>query len=232
VENSKKVWIKPPVFIGIMVLTALAWALLVLMTFFLVPSDRAQGVIQRIFYYHVPTAWISFIGFFLSFIGSVLYLKTRNLKYDSFAAANAVAGWIFTTGVLITGPLWAKPIWGDFWNWSDQRLVSFFILWMSFASYILLRIGVEDPHKRARFSAILDILATMDLPLVIFAIKIWVTPSHPQPVVGKGIFDARMGYTLILGVVAFQLLYIVLTLLYYRYLEQQKMILQGSESGE
>ncbi|MDH5720854.1 MAG: cytochrome c biogenesis protein [Spirochaetia bacterium] len=178
------------------------------MVFFWVPSDAEQGVAQRIFYYHVPTALVSFLGFFIAFIYCIQYLRTRDLAFDRKAAVYALAGWVFTTGVLLTGPLWAKPIWGDFWNWKDQRLISFFVLWMMYAGYLIFRMGIVEPHKRARFSAVLGIIAFMDVPLVYFSIRIWNTAVHPQAVLattkkGAGLFDPSMKITFFFGMFLF-----------------------------
>jgi len=216
-----------------MVATFIFWALTVWMTFFWVPSDTRQGVAQRIFYYHVPTAWVSFLCFTLSFYQSIRYLIQRDLRNDSLASAYAIVGWVFTTGVLITGPLWAKPIWGGFWNWSDQRLVSFFILWMAYAGYMLLRMGIADPQKRARFSAILGIVAFLDVPLVYMAIRIWNPPSHPKAVIGggakSGLFNDKMMITFLVALVAFQLLALLISTLYYRFLEQERELLEEKD---
>ncbi|MDH4199026.1 MAG: cytochrome c biogenesis protein [Spirochaetia bacterium] len=214
-----------------MIITFLLWSMTIYMTFLWVPSDTRQGIAQRIFYYHVPTAWVSGAGFAISFIFSIVYLLTRNLKYDNLAAAYATVGWVFTTGVLITGPLWAKPIWGAFWNWSDQRLISYFILWMAYAGYMLLRMGIADPQKRARFASILGIISFLDVPLVYAAIRIWNPPSHPKAVFGgsakSGVFSSEMLITFLVSLIAFQLLSLLLSYLYYRFLEMERKILEN-----
>lgn len=218
---------------GWIIITLLFWIATAYLTMFWVPSDTRQGVAQRIFYYHVPTAWVSFSCFFISFIYSVLYLLKRKPSFDSAASAFAINGWIFTTGVLITGPLWAKPIWGAFWNWSDQRLITFFILWMAYAGYILLRMGIVDPQKRARFSSILGIVAFLDVPLVYMAIRIWNPPSHPKAVIGgaknSGLFSSKMMITFFVALIAFQLLSLLMSYLLYRFNEQEREILENNE---
>lgn len=213
------------------IITYALWMVIAWMTCFWVPSDTRQGIAQRIFYFHVPTAWVSFFCFGVAFYQSIKYLLRRNLKSDSMASAYAVVGWVFTTGVLITGPLWAKPIWGKFWDWSDQRLVTYFILWMAYAAYILLRMGISDPQKKARFSAVLAIIAFLDVPLVYLAIRIWNTTSHPQAVIGgsakSGLFSSEMKITFFTCLAAFQLLSVLLSYLYYRFLEQERAILEN-----
>lgn len=228
--KSKNTWSLTNLLPYWMALTLLFWVLTAWMTFFWVESDTRQGIAQRIFYYHVPTAWVSGVCFALSFFYSIVYLARRDLQKDSLASAYATVGWVFTTGVLITGPLWAKPIWGGYWNWADQRLISYFILWMAYAGYLLLRMGVADPQKRARFSAILGIVAFFNVPLVYMAIRIWNPPSHPKAVIGggakSGLFDHKMMMAFFVSLIAFQLLSLLLSYLYYRFLEQERALLE------
>ena len=157
---------------------------MIYLTMIIAPIDGQQGPVQKIFYYHVPTAWVSFICFTVAFYQSIKYLRTRDFSHDQKALIYAATGYVFTTGVLVTGPLWAKPIWGDFWNWADQRLMSFFVLWLSYGGYLFLRLSVPSPEKKARLSAVLAIIAYLNVPLVYLSIRIWNTPSHPGPVVG------------------------------------------------
>lgn len=202
------------------------WLFLFPLIFQFTPSDHMQGLVQKIFYLHVPTAWVSFFGFFLSFVYAIGYLKNRNPKNDYRSAAAAVTGWVFTTGVLITGPIWAKPIWGDWWNWSDQRLVSFFILWLSYSGYLLLRTSIHEPQKRARLSSSISILSFLNVPLVYFAIRLWNTPSHPGPVIA-GDENSGMGPEMILtfwySVFAFTLLFFLLFTITKTFMEQKEM---------
>src|SRR5271157_6213532 len=102
------------------------------------PREATMGDIQRIFYYHVPSAWTSFLCFLANFIASVVYLMRRNLKADAFAVSTAEVGVVFCTVVLVTGPLWARPVWGIWWTW-DARLTSTLVLWLIYVSYLVLR---------------------------------------------------------------------------------------------
>ena len=154
-------------------------------------------MIQRIFYFHVSSAWSGFVSFILVFIGSVAYLRTRALKWDWLSVASAEVGVAFFTIVLVTGPIWAKPVWGIWWTW-DARLTSSFLLWVLFVSYLVLRTLVDEPERRALVSAVFGIFATLDIPLVYFSIW-WFRTQHPQPVIGDGgSLDARMGWVLLL----------------------------------
>ena len=201
-------------FVLLTIITFALWVFDLWLICFYIPSDSTQGVAQRIFYFHVPTAWVSFIAFTLSFYYSIQYLRKRELSFDLKASSFAFVGWVFTSGVLITGPLWAKPIWGTFWNWSDQRLISFFILWISFVGYLLLRRSILDIDRKARLSSILNIIAFFDVPLVYLSIRIWNTPSHPAPIVGgdraTGLPNPEMRFVLYFSFLCFILLMVLL----------------------
>jgi heme exporter protein C len=161
------------------------------------PTENTMGLVQRIFYFHVSSAWSGFVSFILVFIGSVAYLRTRALKWDWLSVASAEVGVAFFTIVLVTGPIWAKPVWGIWWTW-DARLTSSFLLWVLFVSYLVLRTLVDEPERRAMVSAVFGIFAALDIPLVYFSIW-WFRTQHPQPVIGDGgSLDARMGWVLLL----------------------------------
>ena len=153
-------------------------------SFYIAPEERTMGVIQRIFYFHVASAWAGFTAFLVCFIGNLLYVWKRAEKYDWLGVSSAEVGLAFTTVVLITGPIWAHPVWGIWWTW-DAKLTSTFILWLLFIAYLLLRGLVEDPEKKASLSAIFAIFASLDIPLVYLANRLWRT-QHPQPVIAGG----------------------------------------------
>jgi len=167
---------------------ALAVALLMALSgyaaFFLAPTERTMGAIQRIFYFHVPAAWTSFVAFFLVFVASVGYLASRLARWDWLGIAAAEVGLAFCTVVLVTGPIWAKPVWGIWWTW-DARLTSTFVLWLLYIGYVLLRRLVADPERRAVVAAVFGIFAFLDVPIVYMSIRWWRT-QHPQPVIAGG----------------------------------------------
>jgi heme exporter protein C len=165
--------------VAILLVIASAYA-----AFFIAPEERTMGLIQRIFYFHVASAWAGFTAFFLCFIGNLLYVWKRAQKYDWLAVSGAEVGLAFTTVVLITGPIWAHPVWGIWWTW-DARLTSTFVLWLLYVSYLLLRTLVEEPDRRALLSSLFGIFAFLDVPLVFGAIRWWRT-QHPQPVIAGG----------------------------------------------
>ena len=125
------------------------------------PEEATMGLVQRIFYFHVSSAWTGFVAFIMVFIGSIAYLRTRALKWDWLSVASAEVGVAFFTVVLVTGPIWAKPVWGIWWTW-DARLTSSFLLWVLFVSYLILRTLVDEPERRAMVSAVFGIFAALD----------------------------------------------------------------------
>jgi heme exporter protein C len=182
----------PAVFVVFLLVAAASYGALIW-----APDEKTMGLVQRIFYFHVSSAWTGFVAFIMVFIGSVAYLRTRAPKWDWLSVASAEVGVTFFTIVLVTGPIWAKPVWGIWWTW-DARLTSSFLLWVLFVSYLLLRTLVDEPSRRAMVSAVFGIFATLDIPLVYFSIW-WFRTQHPQPVIGDGgKLDARMGYVLLL----------------------------------
>jgi heme exporter protein C len=148
---------------------------------FVAPTERSMGVIQRIFYLHVPSAWTAFTAFFICFIANLQYVFRRQPRWDWLGVSAAEIGLAFTTVVLVTGPIWAHPVWGIWWTW-DARLTSTFVLWLLYVSYLLLRTLIEEPDRRALLSALFGIFAFIDVPLVFGAIRWWRT-QHPQPVI-------------------------------------------------
>ncbi len=178
------------------------------MVFVYVPTDRDMGIVQRIFYFHVPSAWVAFLAFFLTFLGSIQYLRKREKKWDFFASASAELGLLFTTLVLITGPIWARPIWGVWWTW-DARLTTSLVLWLIYLAYFIVRSYISEEERRARFSAIIGIIGFIDVPIVALAIQLLRT-QHPGPVIFEGGLAPSMLFTLIVCVAAFTVLYALL----------------------
>ena len=158
---------------------------------FIAPTELTMGVIQRIFYFHVTSFWTAFLAIFTTTFGSFAYLKTRAVKWDWISVSSAELATAFLTIGLVTGPIWAKPVWGVWWAW-DARTTSTFVLWAMYVSYLLLRTLVDEPERRALLSAVVAIFACLDVPLVYFSIW-WFRTQHPQPVIGDGGYlDPRM----------------------------------------
>ena len=176
---------------------------------FFTPLEAKQGAAQKIFYLHVPAAWVAFLAFFLVAVASGVYLWLRDQRLDRFAESSAEVGVVFTTVVLITGPLWAKPIWGTYWAWWDVRLVSTLFLWFIYLAYLVLRGAVDSPDLRARYSAVVGILGALLIPFIHLSVYLFST-MHPMPIVGKPSkpsLPGEMLMTLMLSLFSFTLLY-------------------------
>ena len=178
------------------------------LVFIYVPTEKTMGVVQRIFYFHVPVAWISLLAFFIVFIGSILYLWKREEKWDVLARSSGEVGFVFITLVLVTGPIWAKPAWGTWWTW-DVRLTSALILWFIYLAYLMVRSFAVEESRGARFAAAVGIVGFIDVPVVYLAIRLWRT-QHPEPVIFEGGLAGSMLLTLLVSVAAFTVLYVYL----------------------
>ena len=151
---------------------------------YIAPDEKTMHEIQRIFYFHLPSWMTCFTALFIAFLANVAYLATRQPKWDWLGVAGAEVGVACCTIGLITGPLWARPVWGIWWTW-DARLTTTFILWLLYIAYLLLRGLLEEPQRKATLSAIFGIFAFLDVPLVYMSNRLWRT-QHPQPVIFGG----------------------------------------------
>src|SRR5215813_8118028 len=185
------------------------------MVFEWVPNEEVQGPIQRIFYFHVPCAWIAFAAFGIVAIAGIFYLWLKDQIWDDLGYGAAEIGMIFCTLTLVTGSLWAKPIWGTWWTW-DSRLTTTFILWLLYGGYLMLRAVADDTPEVARFGAVIGIVAALDVPVVIVSVRLWRT-IHPAVLVtrqgGHGLEDPRMVVTLLVSLAAFTILFVWLLML-------------------
>ena len=180
------------------------------------PIEARQGVAQKIFYLHVPSAWSALLAFSLVGIVSALYLWLHDPRLDRFAAASAEVGLAFSAVMLTTGPIWAKPIWGTWWTW-DARLTLTLFLFFLFIGYLALRAALQDPGERARFSAVIGILGLLLVPFIHLSVYLFRT-LHPQPVVlkpSRPSLPPEMLRTLLISGAVFLVLYIGLVTIRY-----------------
>jgi len=177
------------------------------------PTEREMGEVQRILYFHVGAAWTAFFAFFVVFVAGIIYLWRRRLFWDEFAAASAEIGVVFTTIVLATGPIWARPIWNTWWPWGDPRVTTTLVLWLIYVAYFILRSSLPEGEKRARFAAVFGIIGFIDVPIVFLSIRWWRT-IHPVLIDRTGAkMEPEMLQALMISVVAFTFLYFALLFL-------------------
>jgi len=193
--------------IGWLAFLVMAWDIYLI--FIWVPEEQVMGPVQKIFYFHVGTAWVAFLAFFIVFIFSIRYLITREGKWDRIAVGSAEIGTVFTTVVLITGPIWAKSAWNTWWTW-EPRLTTSLILWFIYLAYGVVRISSTEFEKKARLAAVFGIIGFLDVPIVFFSVRWW-SIAHPIIVQG-GSFNLApsMLLTLLVSVASFSLLYLYL----------------------
>jgi heme exporter protein C len=192
------------------ILTFVSMVFALYMIFIFAPRESTQGDAQRIFYLHVPLATFGYVGAFLLGFGSICYLMTRDSKWDRLGQAAAEVTVAFITAQLITGSLWARPIWGPWWVW-DVRTTMQVVLYLIFIAYLMLREFVPEGPKRAILSAVFGLLAMIDVPINYLSIYLFRT-QHPQAVIspGGGGLDPDMAKALLASFVAVTLLFIYL----------------------
>ncbi|HEX2201706.1 MAG TPA: cytochrome c biogenesis protein CcsA [Longimicrobium sp.] len=186
------------------------------MVFFWVPTERTMGIVQRIFYLHVPSAWVAFLAFGIVALCSLGYLWLKDPRLDAIAVSAAEQGLVFTTIVLITGPLWGKLAWGAWWVW-EPRLTLTLLLWFIYAGYFMLRGAAESPERGKRFAAILGVVGAVDIPLIHVSVNWW-RSQHPQPVILRpegATADPEIVRTLMVWLLGLTLLFFALLLARY-----------------
>jgi heme exporter protein C len=212
-RSSRLMWLGIAAWLGV--------AAAIYLSFFVAreASDSMGGQLQRIFYFHVPSAWVAYLGFSVTFVASIAYLRTGARRWDLLAHSGAEIGVLFCSLVLITGPIWGRPVWGTWWQW-DARLTSTLVLWLTYVGYLLLRGLVTDQNRSGRLAAVVGIIGLIDVPIVHFSVYWWRTlhpagPSVANPVGSSGLGGPELAaFFTALG--AFTLLFIWLLALRFR----------------
>lgn len=200
--------------IGVAALLITVWV--VISAFFITPADVQQGDSVRIMYVHVPAAWIAYLAFITTAVTSGISLarRHRTLGFDRVAGASAEVGVLFMGLALVTGSLWGRLTWGTFWQW-DPRLTTTLFLFVTYVGYLAVRNIDSDPTRRAKRSAVLALLAVLEIPLVHFSVVLWRSLHQEASVLnpdGDVRLDDLMLFTLFSGVVAFTLMFVWLVM--------------------
>ena len=194
---------------GILLLGAL-W-----MVFFYAPLESVMNYVQKIFYFHISNAWVGMLGFLAAAVAGVIYLIKRNLKWDLIELSAVEISLVFFFIAIVSGSIWAKPSWGTWWTW-DSRLTTAAILEMIYLAYLLLRQGIEDIERRARFSAVYTLVGSVSVPLTFISIRIWQTihpaiiGEQPQGSLGSFGMTSPMVFTMLYCLVTFSIIFITL----------------------
>ena len=187
------------------------------------PTDSVLGQVQRIFYFHVPIAVMSFLAFLVVFLASVVFLVKRSPGWDRLAHASAEVGVVFVTLALITGVIWARPVWNTWWTW-EPRLTTTLILWLIYVAYLMIRSYAPSRERGQIYAAVVGIVGFVDVPIVYFSV-IWWRSIHPAPVVGPLAGDGALNSTM-LAVLLFSFLTF---LVFFAYLVAERMAILDSE---
>jgi heme exporter protein C len=194
----------------------LAILLLAVSTYFALvkaPTELVMGNVQRVFYFHIGTAWTALIGFLFTAVLSVIYLVTKDLKWDRFQVAAIEVSLVFFFITIVLGSIWARPAWNTWWTW-DPRLTTAAITELIYIAYFMLRQGIDDPDRRARFGAVYALIGGISAPITFFAIRLFRT-IHPVVISGgnseaQGGFDMTSGMltAMFVALVAFTVIFI------------------------
>jgi heme exporter protein C len=206
---------------ALIVLGAVLMVINVYLVFMVAPTDSVLGNVQRVFYFHVPMAILSFLAFFVVFVASILYLAKRNQKWDRLAHAAAEVGVVFVTLALLTGVIWARPVWGVWWTW-EPRLTTTLILWLIYVAYLMIRAYAPNRTQGANYAAVVGIVGFVDVPIVYLSVRWW-RSIHPSAVVGPlaetGALEPVMQGILLFSFLTFLVLFL--------YLVVERMALRG-----
>ncbi len=202
-------------------LTGLGFVGVLILGLFVAGTDIQQGHVQRIFYLHMPSFFGAFVAFGVTVVAGIQYLRTRTAKWDKIAVAGVEVGFVFSLINLLTGSIWARPIWNTWWTW-DARLTSAAIMVLTYAAYLMLRAGIEDAERRRRFMSVYGILAYSTVLITLFIIRIVPDTIHPviigaSPQNAQGTFEATTGVAIaIVPSLIFWLTLMPITLIWYR----------------
>ena len=195
-------------------ITFLVFIFMLWMVFWWIPIDISQGPVAKTVFIHVPLAWCSMVAIVLVAISSIYYLFNKKLFWDNLAQSTAEVGVLFGSLALITGIIWAKPIWGVWWT-GEAKLTTTLILILIYAAYILFRSLYTNSMQMKKIASIIAVIGAIDSPIIYFAANLW-QEAHPVTVIGPlaredSSFGADYGITLLVSVIAFTMLFVILT---------------------
>ncbi len=212
ITPGKRVRVWSPARDGLLMLSALLMALTLYMIFLWAPTEQNLGVSQRIFYFHVPLGWLGMVSIVIVAFASIMHLVTGRERWDSLAHATAEVGLIAATLIIVTGSIWAKPVWGVWWTW-DAKLTTTLILWFIYVGYLMVKAYAPAGSQGRRFASVVALIGAIDAPIIYFA-TVWWRTAHPElnigPLAESGGLDSRMALTFLVSLVAFTVLYVYL----------------------
>jgi len=214
-------WLNVSAAILLAVSLALVW--------FAAPLEATMGAVQKIFYFQVAAAWVGMVGFFITFVAGIVYLVRPNPRWDRLGAATAEVGLLLSVITTVTGSIWARPAWNTWWTW-DVRLTTYTIAILIYIAYLFLRGAIDDPQRRARFSAVYGVVGFVSVPLTFLSIRLWQS-IHPAVIgtatpTSQGGFDMApiMAVIVVMAQVTTVVLFVTLAANRYRLIELQDQV--------
>ena len=208
-EQEDNLGLLPSLKTTLAIITAAMMVADLYLIFMVAPTDSVLGHVQRVFYFHVPIAIMSFVAFLVVFLGSLGYLVRRTPKWDAVAHASAEVGVVFVTLALLTGIIWARPVWNTWWTW-EPRLTTTLILWLIYVAYLMVRSYAPTQSKGAVYAAAVGIIGFIDVPIVYYSV-VWWRSIHPSPVVGpfaqSDALETSMSLILLFSLITFLFLF-------------------------
>ena len=198
----------------LLVASALLMGLTLVLIYFWVPTEQNLGVLQRIFYFHVPVGWLGMVSIVLVAIASIMHLVTGKDKWDSLAYATAEIGLISATIIIVTGTIWAKPVWGIWWTW-DAKLTTTLILWFIYVGYLMVRAYSPQGSQGKRYASVVALIGAIDAPIIYMA-TVWWRTTHPELNIGPlaesedALGDSRISITFLISMITFTVLYVLI----------------------
>lgn len=204
---------KPLTFL--IILSALLFAASLALVFLYAPLEAVMNYVQKIFYFHIANAWVGMLGFIAAAVAGIAYLVKKDLKWDIVEVAAVEISLVFFMIAIVSGSIWARPSWGTWWTW-DARLTTAAILEMIYVAYLMLRQGIEDPERRARFGAVYTLIGGLSVPVTFLSIRLWQT-IHPA-IIGTQSAEAQGGFgmtpamlfTMFFSLIAFSVIFVTL----------------------
>lgn len=193
------------------ILSVLMIAMAFTLVVFFAPEEKVMGLVQKVFYFHVSNAWIGMLGFMAAAIVAIIYLRTKDMKWDIVGLAAVEISLVFFLIAVVLGSIWARPIWNTWWTW-EPRLSTAAFLELFYAAYLLLRNGIDDPERRARFGAVYTLVGVITVPITFFSIRMLRT-IHPV-VFGSDSTGTSMGmtspmyFTMFFSIIAFSVVFV------------------------
>ena len=194
------------------VLSAALMAVTLYLIFFWVPTEQNLGVSQRIFYFHVPLGWLGMVSIMVVAVASFMHLLTRNEKWDSLAHSTAELGLMSATLIIVTGSIWAKPVWGVWWTW-DAKLTTTLILWFIYVGYLMVKAYAPKGSQGRRYASVVALIGAIDAPIIYMA-TVWWRTAHPDlnigPLADSDSLDSKIALTFLISMITFTVLYILM----------------------